>query len=237
MARLDDPDAVAREYASERGLTARRSLYEDLDGPDVKDVLFEAVVARSPSRVLEVGPGTGELAVRLLEAGLGDYQAIDLSPRMVDLVRGRGITAEVGDIQALPFGDGEFDCVIAAWMLYHVPDLDRGLAELARVLCAGGCLIAATNSERHLAELWALTGQERWPLPFSAENGVAALRRHFAAVEASPVEAWITLADAGTARRYIRASPSRAHLTGRVPELPAPLRAGARTCIFVATKR
>ncbi len=49
------------------------------------------------------------------------------------------LTREVGDVQSLPFADAGFDCVIASWMLYHVPDLDLGVSEIARVLRAGGC--------------------------------------------------------------------------------------------------
>ena len=64
---------------------------------------------------------------------------VDLSQRMVELARARGIAdAHVGDVQELPFADASFDTVVAAWMLYHVPDLDRGLAEIARVLEPGG---------------------------------------------------------------------------------------------------
>ena len=62
---------------------------------------------------------------------------VDVSPRMVELARARGVDARVGDVQELPFDDGSFDCAVAAWMLFHVPDLDRGLAELARVLRPG----------------------------------------------------------------------------------------------------
>src|SRR6266581_1282352 len=81
---------------------------------------------------------------------------VDQSERMVELQRSKGIDARVGDVQKLPFADGEFDVALAAWMLYHVPDLDRGLAELARVLRPGGRLVAVTNAEDHLRELWDL---------------------------------------------------------------------------------
>ena len=54
---------------------------------------------------------------------------------MVELARARGVDARVGDVQELPFADGAFDCVVAAWMLYHVPDLDRG-ARRARARAA-----------------------------------------------------------------------------------------------------
>ena len=234
---INDPDDVAREYATERGLNARASLYEQIDGEDVKELLVQTILAHRPTRVLEVGSGTGALAQRLIDAGIGDYTALDISERMVELARARGIAAAVGDVQSLPFADAEFDCVIASWMLYHVPDLDLGLSEIARVLQPGGSLIATTNSINHLGELWGLVGHERFGLPFTAENGRARLERHFAEVDAKPVEAWLTLEDHEAARSYLNATFTRAHLAERVPRLTEPLRIGARTCIFVATKR
>lgn len=235
MPSLNDPGAVARDYANEQGLQARKSLYDRLVGEDVQQVLLEMLLELSPGSVLEVGPGTGQLAQRLVAAGLDDYTAVDISPRMVELTRARGIPTELGDVQALPFGDGRFDCVVAAWMLYHVPDLDQGLLEIARVLRPGGCLVAATNSEWHLSELWSLVGHERWGLPFTAENGGEILVRHFAEVHSRPVEGWLTLDD-DAVKSYISASPTRAHLVDRVPTQSNPLRVGVRTRIFVATQ-
>ena len=60
--------------------------------------------------------------------------AIDQSPRLARLTAGRGVPVGIADVQALPFPDNRFDVVAALWMLYHVPDLDRGLAEIRRVL-------------------------------------------------------------------------------------------------------
>src|SRR5581483_142412 len=138
--RLDDPEVVRREYASEAGLRARASVYRGLAGPDVLELVVGAILSGSPRRVLEVGCGWGELAARLgREPGI-EVVAVDLSPRMVELARARGVDARVADVQSLPFADGRFDCVTANWMLYHVPDLDRGLAEIARVLAPGGRL-------------------------------------------------------------------------------------------------
>ena len=65
---------------------------------------------------------------------------------MVELTCSRGVEALVGDVQALPFDDGSFDAAVAAWMLYHVPDVDRPIAELAPVSRPGGRLVAVTNS-------------------------------------------------------------------------------------------
>jgi SAM-dependent methyltransferase len=63
----------------------------------------------------------------------------------------------VADAQALPFADGSLQAVLAMHMLYHLPDLDAGLRELARVLTPGGTLIASTNAradKRELDRLW-----------------------------------------------------------------------------------
>ena len=106
------------------------------------------------------------------------------SERMVALARARGIDAQVGDVQSLDFRDADFGAVVAAWMLYHVPDLDLALEKCARVLRPGGTLVAVTNSADDLAELWGLVGRDLSVrlLTFRSENGEAALRRHFAEV-------------------------------------------------------
>ena len=68
----------------------------------------------------------GELAERVRKELGGEVVAVDISPRMVELARARGVDAHLADVQSLPFEDGEFDCVAANWVLYHVPDLDLG---------------------------------------------------------------------------------------------------------------
>jgi ubiquinone/menaquinone biosynthesis C-methylase UbiE len=59
---------------------------------------------------------------------------------------------------SIPVADDAADIVVAAWMLYHVPDLDAVLREVRRVLRPGGTLVAVTNGAAHLA---ALPGQFR----------------------------------------------------------------------------
>jgi SAM-dependent methyltransferase len=165
-------------------------------------------------------------------------RAIDISPQMVELATARGIDAAVGDVEVLPFADASFDCVIAAWMLYHVPDLDRGLSEIARVLRPGGRLIAATNGQRHLGELWALVGVDRDASSFNAENGESILDRHLVHVEQHGVEALVTFADRDAVHAYLAASPALAgpQVAERLPQLHGPFHATRRNCVFVASK-
>ena len=234
---LNDPDLVREEYASERGLEARRALYETRVGPDPRETMWNEIVAASPRRVLEVGPGPGEVSERMQRDLGAEVVAIDISERMVELARGRGIDARVGDVQNLPFPDREFDLVVAAWVLFHVPELDRGLAEIARVLTLGGRLVAVTNSEHHLAEArshagFSMAGQ----MTFSRENGEAALRRHFPLVEWTDVDGALTFPDAEAISAYLRLLVTAKHAADDVPELAEPLRATTRNTIFVAEK-
>jgi 2-polyprenyl-3-methyl-5-hydroxy-6-metoxy-1,4-benzoquinol methylase len=85
---LDDPEVVRRDYASESRLLARRSIYETSEGPNALDVLWERIAEARPRRVLEVGPGPGELSERMAAELGADVVAVDVSPRMVELAVG-----------------------------------------------------------------------------------------------------------------------------------------------------
>jgi SAM-dependent methyltransferase len=121
-------------------------------------------------------------------------------------------------------------------MLYHVTDLDRGLAEIARVLEPGGKLVANTNSRQHVAELYDLIGypQDARVDVFNAENGEESLRRHFAQVERRDVVAVATVRDRQTLVDY---QASLMVETQPVPDdVPLPFRVHSRGVVFVATK-
>jgi ubiquinone/menaquinone biosynthesis C-methylase UbiE len=161
---------------------------------------------------------------------------VDLSPRMVEIASERGVRAQVGDVQELPFPDGSFDTVLACWMLYHVPDLDRGLAEIARVLESGGTLVANTNSQDHCRELFELIDYptEARRFTFRSENGEESLRKHFASVERHDSVAYATVRERQTLVDY---QASLMTETKPVPEnVELPLVIGARGTVFVATK-
>lgn len=232
--RLDDPELVRVEYASEERLVRRRldrwALYL---GEDPEEEAAYAVLETAPLRVLDAGCGTGAFAARL-RARLGcAVVAIDQSEHMVELARSRGVEASVADVQSLPFGDGEFDCAVANWMLYHLPDLDLGLQQLARVLRPGGRLVAITNGEQHLEEVW---GVHRGGA-FSNENGAAALSRHFGHVERRDVPASAIFATREALRGYADAFSG----LGWVPicgieEMQLPLRVTPRSAVFLADK-
>jgi len=231
---LDDPAHVARQYATESNLLARRALYEEVEGDQAPDVLWRTLVERRPRRVLEVGGGPGELAERMQRELGADVAFVDISPRMVDLARERCIDAMVGDVQELPFAGGSFDTVVAAWMLFHVPDLERGLSEIVRVLEPAGVLIAVTNSVEHLRELRDLLEFPPASRTFNRENGGEILSRHFGRVERVDLDVRVTVRDRA---KLVAFGESVAVPTRTVPkDLRLPFVTHGRPTIFVATK-
>ena len=235
---IHDPDVVRNEYASEEGLRARASVYQGLAGPDSRELAFAAVREAAPHDVLEVGCGWGEFAARVQDELGAAVVAVDISPRMVELARERGVDARVGDVEALPFADESFDCAVANHMLYHAADIDRALAELRRVLRPGGTLVATTNGKRHLEELWLLVGRDKSKETrhFFSEDGEELLGRHFEVVRREDVESELTFPHTEAVRGYVASSIAHKHLAERVPELPGPLVATRRGTVFVAEK-
>jgi SAM-dependent methyltransferase len=210
---LKDPDEVRTQYAHEQNLETRRSVWRPgPSGVDPLDLVLDAVRSALPANrgmpdVLEVGCGTGAFAARLVEEVPGiALLAVDQSPRFVELTRERGVPAQVQDVQQLLAPDAAYDVVLALWMLYHVPDLDRGLAEVRRVLRPGGRFVVVTNGDEHVAELRREARGDAVRTTFSSENGEAALRRHFATVTRQDVETRAVFPDRAAALAYLTSS-------------------------------
>jgi len=236
--RLDDPALVADEYADDARLRRRASAYTGAAvAEDARVQIVAAVAEVEPRRVLEVGCGWGELAEWIARDTGAEVVAVDLSPRMVELARRRGVDARVGDAEQLPFADGEFDAAVAAWMLYHVPNRDRAIAELARVLRPGGRLVAATNSVTHLQELRELVGSGPSTIAFSRETGEKQLLPHFVGVTRIDIDGELAFSDRGEVEDYVLASISMSPFAANLPgEVDEPFRARRATSIFVADR-
>lgn len=236
--KLDNPLVVQWEYASEERLAKRNQTYRELlEGVNPEDAVFEAVRESSPQRFLDVGCGMGELAERVQHQVGVEVVAVDISPRMVELTRARGVDASVADVQALPFEDNSFDCVAANWVLYHVPDLDLGVRELARVIRPGGRLVAATLGAANMQELWdLLAGEVTAGLSFGHDNGEAALAPHFTQIERRQTDGTVVFPDRASMHEFVAATTTRSHLAERIPELAEPFQTRSTHCVFVAVK-
>jgi ubiquinone/menaquinone biosynthesis C-methylase UbiE len=119
--------------------------------------LFDLLVAAGDlagRRTLDVGCGTGALAVALAERG-GKVWGVDSSPEMLAEAQAKKTRARFkeGAAEALPFKDGWFERVVMRLSLHHL-DRPRALAEAARVLVSGGGIAIATFDPEHFDRYW-----------------------------------------------------------------------------------
>lgn len=96
------------------------------------------VLPHNPSRILDVGAGTGLASGRYIQAG-HTVVGIDLSPVALSHATNRLSVAVLGSAMALPFPDEHFDAVVMRQCL-HYTEPDMALAEALRALRSGGML-------------------------------------------------------------------------------------------------
>ena len=163
---------------------------------DLADRVEERLLGRLPSgaRLLEVGSGGGQLAVRF--AGRRpdlDITGVDLSPDQVARAteRTRDLSDRVrfveGSALALPFAAESFDAVLSVASIKHWPDPAQGVAECARVLRPGG-LLAILEADRGctLRDARAFVG--RWRIPSLLRGPALMAFRTFVAGNALDLE-------------------------------------------------
>jgi SAM-dependent methyltransferase len=130
------------------------------------------------------------------------------------------------DAQSIPFPQAHFDLVIANFMLYHVPDRARALAEIYRVLKPGGRLYAATNGKNHMREIDDLirSVEPRADLPnpaekFGLENGREQLSDYFQTVTLNRFEDSLRVIEIEPLINYILSLQSSAEIQSRTEQM------------------
>jgi len=109
----------------------------------IHDPLVTALGPRPGERWLDVGTGTGAVALRAARAG-ADVTGLDLAPALVETARRQAaeqnltIQFDVGDAERLPYPDSSFDVVASAHGVVFAPDHTAAARELARVCRPAG---------------------------------------------------------------------------------------------------
>lgn len=203
------------QYATDSNLRARQRLWQFLDPPfDLFGWVLDLTQAAPGAHVLDVGCGNGAYLARL-EARRATVTGCDLSLGMLNA--GTGAQLVNADAQYLPFCRGTFDAVLAAHMLYHVPDQRAAVAEIRRVLAPGGACVAVTNGAAHIESLRQLVESVVQPKDpdwrmfdwatraFSIENGKNTLLTAFDSVELvrPPVTSTVIITDAEVVADYV----------------------------------
>lgn len=194
MSLMIDAQTLHSQYNTADTLNIRIAFHQkySLQKEPFSHWLFSRYTFSPGMRILEIGCGSGALWQGKLHALPAPECLIltDLSPGMVAEARAAlgahpFLSFLTADIQSLPFPDGYFDLVIANMMLYHVPDLSKGLSEVKRVLKTGGLFHCATSGERtvvdYLREM--LAGEHVPPhLSFTLQNGESLLKPFFSEI-------------------------------------------------------
>ena len=161
MAQLTDKTVLAGQYGTADRLNTRISIHAkySVNKQGFGNWITEHYRFPDRASVLELGCGTGdmwkgkgELIRRCDQLILSDFSDGMLEKAKETLKEETGIGYRVIDIQDIPYPNGSFDAVIANMMLYHVPDLSKGLSEVRRVLKEGGTFCCATYGENGMME-------------------------------------------------------------------------------------
>jgi SAM-dependent methyltransferase len=164
----DDPIAKFKE-AQKQGWAYFAPL-ESLTTPSAgRLVKFAGVL--SAHRLLDVACGTGVVAITAARLG-ANVTGIDLTPQLLERARENSRIAQVdidwreGDVEALPFGDSEFDIVLSQFGHMFAPRPDVAIAQMLRVLKPGGTIAFATwPPELLIGSSFSLVGSYMPPPP------------------------------------------------------------------------
>jgi ubiquinone/menaquinone biosynthesis C-methylase UbiE len=136
MAKQLDPKAGYARYAPT--YDEQEKYWDSFEQRNLKQYIESA----TGKKVLDAGAGTGRISVKLHKVG-ADVTALDISPEMLGILKkkdGRIKTVE-GDLEKMPFADGEFDMVFSSLALVHLKKIEPFLDECYRVLKDNGILV------------------------------------------------------------------------------------------------
>ncbi len=127
---LDEFAAWERQTWETRAASYAESITELTRG--AADALLDEAQATAGTALLDVATGPGVVALAARSRG-AEVIAVDQSEAMVTLARAAGLDARQASADDLPFETGAFDAVVAGFLINHLPQPVKGVAELARV--------------------------------------------------------------------------------------------------------
>jgi SAM-dependent methyltransferase len=120
--------------------------------PELGAGVVEWLAAKPGECVLDLGCGTGELTGRIV-AGGASVVGVDASPEMVAAARSKGLRADHGHAEKLPYPDRTFDAVFSNAALHWVRGQDDMFSEVHRVLRPGGRFVAEMGGHGNIAAI------------------------------------------------------------------------------------
>ena len=197
MSAINDKNIVQKQYETAMNLNTRISIHDkySVNKQGFGNWIVSNYQINDGMRVLELGCGTGSMWSNQLNLikKCEELVLTDFSEGMIRTAHGNigdfhNVSYQVVDIQEIPFETNRFDIIIANMMLYHVPDLGKGLSEVTRVLKENGKFYCATYGEhgiiQFISELLKPYGvEDRINKNFTLQNGRQILEKYFSSVE------------------------------------------------------
>ena len=217
MGKINDTSVVKQQYATANNLNTRISIHDKYSTNKMGfgNWIISNYRINKGMKVLELGCGTGDIwknrASLIRDCSkliLSDFSEGMVAAANENVGNYDNIEYKVMDIQEIPYEDETFDIVIANMMLYHVPDLYKGLAEVRRVLKGDGSFYCATYGEHgiieYLAKLFAMYGvEDNLNKNFTLQNGYELLNKFFSKVERLEYVDSLAVTDADDMVNYI----------------------------------
>lgn len=104
--------------------------------------LFDLIKPFQGMKMLDVGIGTGFFALEFANRGV-EISGIDPSEKMIEIATKRGLNAQIGSGEDIPFGDDLFDAVLSMTSMEFSSDPDKFISEMARVVKPAGIIVVA----------------------------------------------------------------------------------------------
>jgi len=125
-------------------------------GIDVKwrKKVLKLVAAKNPKTILDIATGTGDMAILLSDTSAEKIIGLDISEGMLDVGRkkiaAKNLSSKIemvlGDSEQLPFENNTFDAITVGFGIRNFETLEKGLAEILRVLKPGGIFVILETS-------------------------------------------------------------------------------------------
>ncbi|MBO4859355.1 MAG: class I SAM-dependent methyltransferase [Treponema sp.] len=197
MNTINNQETVKNQYANAGNLNTRISIHQKYSTNKLGfgNWIFSNYKINEGMKVLELGCGTGDmwkgheaLMDKCSKLVLSDFSEGMLETARQNLGQKACVEYRIIDIQNIPYEAETFDVVIANMMLYHVPDIQKGLAEVRRVLKKDGAFYCATYGEHgiveYLAKVLGRYGvEDNINKNFTLQNGKAILESFFPKVQ------------------------------------------------------
>lgn len=227
MGTLNDSAVVKEQYKTASNLNTRISIHSkySINKMGFGNWIVSKYEIENGMRVLELGCGTGDMwkshldvLGKISELVLTDFSDGMLQSAKEMLGENEKVSYKVVDIQNIPYEDNSFDIVIANMMLYHVPEIHKGLNEVRRVLKNNGSFYCATYGEHGIVEYIASLLRDynvegKLNKNFTLQNGSDILSQYFRCVTRYDYEDGLEVTDVDDMIDYIYSLSSMSNIS------------------------